>query len=135
MKRRILAIFAFVLALVFVILVLGFASIYLRSAKISCGSSDMYSKAEIKSAIEVVKDKFGEFDGCKLLSLSYAGDEDSLKEFDYNPDYDEAIVINSRFISPLFGGGGWNSHELYTWHFILMRKDKGPWTLLTYGYC
>ena len=131
MKKRILS----VIAVLLVILILAVASVFIRPAKISYGSSDIYSKAEIKSAIEVVKDKFDEFDGCKLLSFSYAGDKDSLKEFDYNPDYDEAIVINSRFISPPFGGGGWNSHELYTWHFILMRKDKGPWTLLTYGYC
>ena len=135
MKRRILTILAALLALVILILALAAGSVYLRPVKVRYGSSDLYSKAEIKSAIEVVEDKFGEFKGCKLLSLSYAGDEDSLKEFDYNPDYDEAIVINSRFISPPFGGGGWNSHELYTWHFILMRKDKGPWTLLTYGYC
>ena len=70
MKRRILAIFAFFLAIVLVVLVLGFGSIYLRPAKINYGSSDIYSKTEIKSAIEVVKDKFGEFEGCKLLALS-----------------------------------------------------------------
>lgn len=102
---------------------------------VDLGTSNLYTEDEIRSAINVVADNFKEFEGCRLYSLSYAGDEQSLREFDYNNEYDEAIVINSVFLSPFFGGGAWNAHEVYTWSFILMRKNGGEWKLLTYGYC
>lgn len=111
------------------------AGFYSKEPTIEIGTSDLYTQAEIQSAIDIVENKFTEFKGCRLFKLSYAGDADSLKEFTYNENYNEAIVINSKFLSPIFGGGAWNSHEIYTWHFILMRDDGGEWDLLTYGYC
>ena len=98
------------------------------------GCSKIYTADEILSAEKAVKEKFKDLNGCKLFALTYAGDEASLSEYDYSEDYDQAIVINSVFLSPLFGGGAWNAHEIYTWHFLLMRSQGGEWKLLTYGY-
>lgn len=135
MKKKICIAIAIVFAIIALACVSVIAYVYNKPVTVDSGTSDIYTTSEIQSAIDIVKEEFNEFEGCKLFSLSYAGDEDSLKEFDYNSNYDEAIVINSVFISPMFGGGGWNSHEIYTWHFILMRENNGEWHLITYGYC
>jgi len=134
MKKKICIAIAILLAVIVLACVSTIVYVYNKPVTVDLGSSDLYASSEIQSAIDIVKEEFNELEGCKLFSLSYAGDEDSLKEFDYNDDYDEAIVINSKFLSPVFGGGGWNSHEIYTWHFILMREKGGEWHLLTYGY-
>lgn len=131
MKKKI---FVFIVALIIVLSLIA-GVLYFKPVSIDIGESNIYSEQEIQSAIDIVKTKFDDFDGCKLFSLSYAGDENSKKEYDYDENYDQAIVINSTFLSPLFNSGAWNPHEIYKWHFILMRADSGEWQLLTYGYC
>ena len=106
----------------------------IKPSKTDLGSSELYSEAEIRQAVQIVRDRFRHFHGCTLFSLSYAGDERSLAESDYNKNYDEAIVINSVFLSPIIRAGAWDPHEIYTWSFILMRENGGKWELLTYGY-
>ena len=130
MKKKLLI----VAAVVVLLLAVGAGVLYLKPVQIDLGQSELYTEDERQAAVDAVKEKFKELDGCKLFRLSYAGDEDSLKEFDYDEQYDEALVINSVFLSPLTSRGAWNAHEIYTWHFLLMRKDGGEWTLLTYGY-
>ena len=39
--------------------------------EIDYGASSVYSKAEIDSAIEIIKKQFASFEGCELHSLSY----------------------------------------------------------------
>ena len=131
MKKKILIAVIIIILLVCATVLL---ILYAKPVETDCGTSDIYTEEEIQTAIDIVETKFKDFKGCKLFSLSYAGDEDSLKEFDYDENYDQAIVINSKFLSPLIQKGGWNAHEIYTWHFILMRKDNGIWQLLTWGY-
>ena len=121
-------------AVIVLLLAAGAGVLYLKPVQIDLGRSELYEEAEIQAAVDAVKEKFKAFDGCKLFKLSYAGDEESRKEFDYDDQYDEAIVINSVFLSPLTSRGAWEAREIYTWHFILMRKNGGAWTLLTYGY-
>ena len=121
-------------AAVVLLLAVALGAVYLKPVSVEIGDSELYNESERQAAVDVGKEKFKELDGCKLFKLSYAGDEDSRKEFDYDDQYDEAIVINSVFLSPLTSRGAWEAHEIYTWHFILMRKDGGDWTLLTYGY-
>ena len=106
----------------------------IKPCKTDLGSSELYTEAEIRQAVRIVRDQFRHFHGCTLFSLSYAGDERSLSEFDYNENYDEAIVIDSVFLSPIVRAGAWNPHDIYTWSFILMRENGGKWELLTYGY-
>lgn len=101
-------------------------------------NSDIYLQEEIKSAVECVKDDFKSLHGCKLYSLSYAGDEQVQWETEYRLEresqYEEYILIDSVFRSPIFGGGGWNSDDIYTWHWILGRNAGGEWVVIDKGY-
>ena len=45
--------------------------------EIDYGTSSVYSKEEIDSAIEIIKKQFASFKGCELHSLSYMPDEES----------------------------------------------------------
>lgn len=102
-------------------------------------SSDIYSQEEIKSAVECVKDDFKSLHGCKLYSLSYAGDEQTQRETErqlrHESQYEEYIVIDSAFRSPIFGGGGWSAARIYTWNWILGRNAGGEWVVIDKGYC
>ena len=44
--------------------------------EIDYGTSSVYSKEEIDSAIEIIKKQFASFEGCELHSLSYMPDEE-----------------------------------------------------------
>ena len=44
--------------------------------EIDYGTSSVYSKEEIDSAIEIIKKQFTSFEGCELHSLSYMPDEE-----------------------------------------------------------
>jgi len=133
-KKAITIITAVVLTLAAVIV---FTSV--KSITVDYKNSDIYSQEEIKSAVECVKDDFKSLHGCKLYSLSYAGDEQVQRETAYRLEresqYEEYILIDSVFRSPIFGGGGWNSDDIYTWHWILGRNAGGEWVVIDKGYC
>ena len=112
-----------------------------RPVTVDRGASALYSDEEIDRAVEAVKAKFADMKGCRLISLSYAGDEKSKEELDYynrvlqtGGPYTDCIVLNSKFRSPIFGGGAWEANSLYHWNWILVRTGDGPWTVLTSGY-
>ncbi|MBO4894489.1 MAG: hypothetical protein J5562_06220 [Clostridia bacterium] len=134
MKKKTVVIACALALAAFAALACTVCAFYRLPPRTDTGYSKIYTEDEILSAEETVKEKFKELKGCKLFALTYAGDEESLSEYDYSEDYDQAIVINSVFLSPFFGGGAWNAREIYTWHFILMRSQGGEWKLLTYGY-
>lgn len=110
------------------------AVFYAVPVKKDPGYSNIYEAGEISDAVDEVEKKFAEFKGCKLFALKYAGDEESARENESVENYDETIVIDSVFLSPLFGGGAWNAHSIYTWHFILARTYGGEWQIVNYGY-
>ena len=101
--------------------------------------SDIYSQEDIKSAVECVKKDFRSLRGCKLYSLSYAGDEQVQRETErqlrQDSQYEEYIVIDSAFRSPIFGGGAWSAARIYTWGWILGRNAGGEWVVIDKGYC
>lgn len=107
---------------------------------IDYGSSALYTTEDINKAILEVKKEFASLQGCTLHTLSYAGDEQSMKELeDYNAahkdqQYDFCIVLNSSFQSPKHGGGAWTADTQYTWDWIVMKEAAGNWILITYGY-
>lgn len=127
MKKKVLMICLVIAALIAAVWII-------QPSKTDLGSSELYTDSEIKDAVSIVREQFRHFHGCILFSLSYAGDERSLSEFDYNDNYDEAIVINSVFLSPIIRAGAWTPRRIYTWTFLLMRQNGGQWELLTYGY-
>lgn len=112
----------------------------IRPVIIDLGISDLYSEQEMNDAVDLIKEEFNSWHGCKLYSISYAGDDYSRKELGYcntlAPDgitYAEAIVFRMSFRSPIFGGGGWNPNFRYDWSWYLARTENGDWEVLTWG--
>lgn len=135
-RKKALAIIAAVVLTLIVVL----ACINLRPASIDYGNSDVYSKQDMDEAIKMIKDRFYSWKGCKLYSISYAGDDFCERELDYcntladaGVTYTECIVFRMRFRSPIFGGGAWNPNFEYDWSWYLARTQGGEWELLTWG--
>ena len=113
--------------------------------EIDYGASSVYSKAEIDSAIEIIKKQFASFEGCELHSLSYMPDEEcnnadniewmnNLRTDDNKEAFTQCIAFESSFRSPKKGGGAWEANEEYTWSWWLARSEGGEWNLMTWGY-
>ena len=106
------------------------------------GESDLYTPADMDSAISVIKNEFiFNFDGCTLLTLAYMGDDVSKENLDYcialgdGTQFDESIVFTSSFRTPLHGDEVLPPNEIcdyYKW--TLARESEGEWILLTNGY-
>lgn len=113
----------------------------LRPADLDYGTSELYTLAERKAAVNVILGQFYSMRGCKLYSLSYGGDEWCQKELDYcnsladdGEVFVDCIVFQTEFRSPINGGGAWNPNSRYDWNWYLARTEFGPWKLLTWGY-
>lgn len=129
-----------VLLAVIITLAAVFLCSNIRPVVIDLGISEIYSEQEMNDAIDLIKEEFNSWHGCKLYSISYAGDDYSRKELEYcntlAPDgitYAEAIVFRMSFRSPIFGGGGFNSNFRYDWSWYLARTENGDWEVLTWG--
>lgn len=101
--------------------------------------SEIYTDAEIESAIATAKDYFRwEFEGCTLTKIGYMGDT-AAGDFDaWAKQYsvDEAIVLYSSFVVDASGGdGSLNPNTTYeNWQWILIRNEGEPWKHATHGY-
>lgn len=110
------------------------------------GTSSIYTKAEMDTAIELIKKEFSTWDGCELHSISYSTDEECSesniawmnemgKATDAEETFTQCIMFKSNFHSPLNGGSGSNPDEEYTdRQWWLARSEGGQWKLMTYGY-
>ena len=122
----------------------------LADATVDYGTSELYTEADIDSALDPVLSEFTAWKGCTLKSLAYAGDEASgaeevaylneLREAQMPdvPAFDQAMVLTSDFHSPSAEeaeGTAWNPDSDYTgWTWHLGRTgDDGAWKLLTWG--
>lgn len=111
-----------------------------KTVKIDYGSSDIYTKEDMDSAITLILKEFENFKGCTLHSLSYAGDESDNAEHRAwmkdlgKKDYDGTIAFVMKFQSPKEGGGNWNPDKEYTWSWYLARTKGGDWEVLTWGF-
>lgn len=110
-----------------------------RNVSREVGASEKFTPGEIEEAMDIAWQYFKEeFEGCKLLSLSY--DETHSDKFaaDWAAQYgmDEAIVLLSSFTTDSFGGdGSFTPNETYrNWQWILTRNTGGEWVLQTWGY-
>lgn len=135
-KRKILTI----ISSVALTLIIVFGCISLWPASIDYGASDIYSRQDMDEAIDLIKEEFYSWNGCKLYSINYAGDNFCQRELEYcntlakeGVTYDECIVFRIQFRSPIFGGGAWNSNFRYDWSWYLARTEGGEWELLTWG--
>lgn len=116
------------------------ACVSFKPATIDYGVSEMYSQADMDSAIKLIKETFSKWEGCKLYSISYTDDGLCERELDYCNTladdgivYDQCIVFRMSFRSPVFGGGAWNANYKYDWSWYLARTNDGNWDLLTWG--
>lgn len=101
--------------------------------------SELYSQADIDSAIDTIKTEFRkDWHGCTLTEIYYAGDEKSKEHQEWadRNDGDQAIVLLSSFEVDASGGdGSLNPNSIYTnWMWILVRSDNGPWRHVDHGY-
>lgn len=108
--------------------------------------SDKFSEEEINDAINCVKKKFKDFDGCNLTKLWY--DEEKSNRFigGYlengkgsvnGAKAEDVIVLLSDFEVDSSGGdGSLNPNSTYTgWNWILIRDSKtGNWKVDDWGY-
>ena len=121
-------------------LIIVFTCVSLCPASIDYGTSDIYSRQDMTEAIDLIKEEFNSWDGCKLYSINYTDDDLCQRELEYcntlaeeGITYDECIVFRMQFRSPIFGGGGWNENFRYDWSWYLARTKGGEWELLTWG--
>ena len=110
-----------------------------NNVKITDYTSEVYSDAEIKSAIDVTIDYFEKnFDGCTLTEITYLGDDklDDWQEFAERNSADNVIVLVSSFTVDVSGGdGSLNPNSTYTnWKWVLVRSDGGAWKHVDHGY-
>ena len=109
--------------------------------KVMNTESLLYSHEIIQSAAEMVEDQINSWQGCKLYSIEYAGDDLCKEELSYcnslnstNTAFFQCIVFRTKFRSPLLRGGAWNPNRVYDWSWYLARTEEGNWELLTWGY-
>lgn len=110
---------------------------------VNYGESELYSQKDMEMAVEVIKQEFSSWDGCKLYTIEFTNDEICISEGNYykvNPlkyaePYDECIVFVSSFRSAKNGGDGFEADcEYADWNWILVREYGGKWSMLTWGY-
>ena len=96
--------------------------------------SEIYSKEEIREAMDVVFNEFSDFEGAVLLKLEY-DEEFSNKQMKFNTgqyNCDEAIVLRSKFLSLVKAEEKkWN---IVKWDWILVRNEGENWEFKSCGY-
>ena len=102
-------------------------------------SSDVHSKEDIETAIRVATYYFiKEFDDCKLLTITYGGDDilENHKEFAPSGNIQDVIVLESSFYVGSSGGdGSLNPNDIYTgWKWIIVKDSDGNWVHKDHGY-
>jgi hypothetical protein len=96
--------------------------------------SEIYSKEEIREAMDVVFNEFSDFEGAVLLKLEY-DEEFSNKQMKFNTgqyNCDETIVLRLKFLSLVKAEGKkWN---IVKWDWILVRNEGENWEFKSCGY-
>ncbi len=110
-----------------------------KKVKITDYSSEIYSDAEIESAIDVAINYFKLFfEGCTLTEITYLGDDelDNWQEFAEKNNADDVIVLVSTFEVDASGGdGSLTPNSTYTdWKWTLVRNDGENWRHVSHGY-
>lgn len=142
MKKIIISLFCLLMVLLFA----GCGKGDITEVKIDYGTSSVYTKEDMDSAIKLIKKEFISFEGCELHSLSYMSDEDcnnadnikwmnELRTDDNKEVFTQCIAFVSDFHSPKNGGDAWYADKEYTgWTWWLARSDGGEWKLMSWGY-
>ena len=98
--------------------------------------SDIYSKDEIKEAMDIVCREIEKSEGYILLKLEY--DEEfsnrMMKYYSEQYDADEVIVLRSKFFVSKETKGALEKGETAKWSWIFIRNKDGAWELKDAGY-
>ena len=110
-----------------------------ENVKITDYSSEVYSDAEIESAIDVAIKYFKKnFDGCTLTEITYSGDDslDDAQDVADRNNADDVIVLVSTFEVDASGGdGSLEPNSTYTdYKWFLVRRNGGKWKHVDHGY-
>jgi len=110
--------------------------------QIDFGASEIYTQAEMKDAVKIIKKQFGKWKGCKLKNIRYAGDTcnntENLKWLnDLRPQKNFVQCI--EFLSDFYVGKNTNTtfnpdSNYKNWQWWLARSENGNWQLVTFGY-
>ena len=111
-------------------------------ATVDYGTSELYTREELRAAVKQIEGTFESFDGCEMHTLRYAGDvcnsRDNiqwLNSLDEGGSYVQVVEFLSDFHSPAQGGGAWEPDKEYTdYQWWLARTLDGDWKVLSRGY-
>ncbi|MCR5137572.1 MAG: M4 family metallopeptidase [Oscillospiraceae bacterium] len=111
-------------------------------ATVDYGSSELYTREDLKAAVKLIEDEFASFTGCEMHALRYAGDVCGslenirwINSLDEGKNYVQVVEFLSDFHSPIEGGGAWEPDTEYTdYQWWLARTVDGDWNLLSWGY-
>lgn len=110
------------------------------------GSSEIYTKWDMDTAIFRIRLEFLTWDGCIMHSITYGGDESCTeKELAWLNGIDKArggagnftecILFRSDFLSTGTADGSMEPGFEYTdWQWWLARSENGAWHLIDWGY-
>ena len=111
-----------------------------RPFDVEYGLSDLYTQADMDSAIDKIIEEFDTWDGCVMYDIKYAGDECNTEDNiawmnQLGDDYTQCIEFISDFHSPVEAYGAWEADTDYNdYQWWLARTDNGEWNLMTWGY-
>ncbi len=92
--------------------------------------SEIYTDEEINSAIDVVCSEFRHWKGCKLETITYAGDEMSMEHIDWATQYDldQSLVLISSFSTNNNPQESFEKNKTYDgYKWILARNNDEKW--------
>lgn len=101
------------------------------------GASEVYTEAEIKSAMNKVKGFFmSEFEGCTLTELRYDEEKVGARQKAWAEDYGaEVIVLLATFdVDESGGDGSLNPNSTYTKYQWILAKTLFGWEIRDWGY-
>mgnify|MGYP003307177605 CR=1 FL=1 len=108
--------------------------------------SQKFTDEEINEAIDAVKKKFIDFEGCTLKELYFDEEKNNTETLSYlsngkgsvnGATEDNVIILLSSFdVDECGGDGSFNSDSTYDdWLWILIREDKNSsWVVDDWGY-
>lgn len=100
--------------------------------------SEFFSKDEINSAIDVVKEQLmtSEFDDCNVTKIGYVGDGRVESSYPKGVPEEPMMIITCEFRVKLFADNGFNALSKYpfgTYCFYLELNDDNKWEIINYG--
>ncbi len=120
----------------------------MAAVQIDYSASEIYTRADMDSAIEIVQEEFSKWRGCELHNIRYAGDDANNAEnlrwmnnlapaHGCESNFTQCIEFLSDFYVSSEAGKDTAfslDSEYKNWQWWLARTSGGDWKLLTFGY-